>query len=54
MGMLLLFGAVFIGAIVALAAGVIVMAVLLSRRLRQLNETMSRSNPPPSEEKPPT
>ena len=54
MSMMLLFGAVFIGAIVALAAGVIVMAVLLSRRLRQLNETMSRSSPPPGEEKPPT
>jgi hypothetical protein len=37
---LFIFAFVFLGAIVALAAGVITMAVLLSRRLRQLTEAM--------------
>jgi hypothetical protein len=37
---LFVFAFVFLGAIVALAAGVITMAVLLSRRLRQLTEAM--------------
>ena len=51
--MLTLFGALFVGAIVALAAGVIVMTVLMSRRLRQLNETLAKANQPSTEEKPP-
>jgi hypothetical protein len=49
-----LFAAIFIGAIVALAAGVIATAVLLSRRLRQLNETLSKANPETDEPKPPS
>jgi hypothetical protein len=43
LSMLLIFGLVFLGAIVALAAGVIATAVLVSRRLRQLTETMANS-----------
>jgi hypothetical protein len=55
-----IFAFVFLGAIVALAAGVITMAVLLSRRLRQLTEAMKgdRSGPKSPDDvsggKPPT
>ncbi|MGA8663543.1 MAG: hypothetical protein WB809_00510 [Thermoplasmata archaeon] len=44
---------VFMGAIVAIAAGVVAMAVLVPRRLRQLNETLAKSGLPPKEPKPP-
>ena len=51
--MLMLFGIVLLGSIVALAAGVIAVAVLVSRRLRQLTETMAKANNPSSPAKPP-
>ena len=57
---LFIFAFVFLGALVALAAGVVAMAVLVSRRLRQLTEAMKgeRDGPKSSEEtsdaKPPT
>jgi len=44
---------VFMGAVVAIAAGVVAMAVLVPRRLRQLNETLAKSGLPPKEPKPP-
>jgi len=44
---------VFMGAVVAIAAGVVTMAVLVPRRLRQLNETLAKSGLPPKEPKPP-
>lgn len=44
---------VFIGSVVAIAAGVVAMAVLVPRRLRQLNETLAKSGLPPKEPKPP-
>ncbi|MCI4343159.1 MAG: hypothetical protein L3J92_03465 [Thermoplasmata archaeon] len=44
---------VVIGSVVAIAAGVIAMAVLVPRRLRQLNETLAKSGLPPKEPKPP-
>ena len=50
--MLMLFGIVFLGAIVALAAGVIATAVLVTRRLRQLTETMAKANHASFPEKP--
>jgi len=45
---------VFMGAVVAIAAGVVAIAVLVPRRLRQLNETLAKSGLPPKEPKPPT
>jgi hypothetical protein len=51
---LVLFGSIFIGAMVALAAGVIATAVLVSRGLRRLNETMKKTEEPPSSGKPPS
>ena len=57
---LFIFAFVFLGALVALAASVVAMAVLVSRRLRQLTEAMKgeRDGPKSSEEtsdaKPPT
>lgn len=42
----ILFGAVFLFAFVALAAGVVAMAILIPRRLRQLNETLGRQGTP--------
>jgi hypothetical protein len=51
--MLMLFGIVFLASIVALAAGMIAVAVLVSRRLRQLTETMAKVNTQPSVAKPP-
>jgi hypothetical protein len=49
-----IFGIVFLGAVVAIAAGVIATAVVLSRRIRQVNETLAaqQKSMPPS--KPPT
>jgi uncharacterized membrane protein YgcG len=51
--MLMLFGIVFLASIVALAAGMIAVAVLVSRRLRQLTETMAKVNTQSSAAKPP-
>lgn len=57
---LFIFAFVFLGALVALAAGVVAMAVLVSRRLRQLTEAMkgdrdgSKSFEDVSDAKPPT
>src|SRR2546425_1790619 len=54
------FAIIFLGSLVALAAGVIAMAMLVSRRLRQLTEAMKGSRDGPKsrddapEEKPPT
>jgi hypothetical protein len=45
---------VFMGAIVAIAAGVVALAVLVPRRLRQLNENLAKAGLPPKEPKPPT
>jgi hypothetical protein len=42
---------VFMGALIAIAVGVVALAVLVPRRLRQLNETLAKSGMPP---KPPT
>lgn len=44
---------VFLASMVALAAGMIATAAMLSRRLRQLNETMAKANLPPKEPKSP-
>ncbi|MCI4347495.1 MAG: hypothetical protein L3J97_02605 [Thermoplasmata archaeon] len=51
-GVLTIFAVVFLGAMIAVAAGVIAVAVSVSRRLRQINETLAaqsstRINPPP-------
>jgi len=57
---LFIFAFVFLGALVALAAGVVAMAVLVSRRLRQLTEAMKgdRAGPKSADDapdaKPPT
>jgi hypothetical protein len=51
--MLMLFGIVFLASIVALAAGMIAVAVLVSRRLRQLTETMAKVNSQSSATRPP-
>jgi hypothetical protein len=51
--MLMLFGIVFLASIVALAAGMIAVAVLVSRRLRQLTETMAKVSSPATQAKPP-
>jgi hypothetical protein len=51
---LILFGVVFLSAIVALAAGVIASAVMVSRRLRQLNETLGQQRKEQGGFKPPT
>ena len=48
------FALVFFAGLFALAAGVIAMAVLISRRLRQLTEAMKPREPAPPESKPPT
>jgi hypothetical protein len=45
---------VFLGAVVAIAAGVVALAILVPKRLRQLNETLAKSGLPPKEPKPPT
>ncbi|MGA8303872.1 MAG: hypothetical protein WA691_10265 [Thermoplasmata archaeon] len=45
---------VFMGAIIAIAAGVVALAVLVPRRLRQLNESLAKGGLPPKESKPPT
>jgi hypothetical protein len=45
---------VVLGCIVAIAVGVVALAVLVPRRLRQLNETLARTGLPPKEPKPPT
>jgi uncharacterized membrane protein YgcG len=44
----LLLSLAFIGSMVALAAGMVATAVILSRRLRQLKEVLERTGPPPS------
>ena len=50
-----LFGGIaFLGALVAIAAGTIATAVMVSRRLRQVNETLQKLVPPPEKPKPPT
>jgi hypothetical protein len=50
-----LFGGVaFLGALVAIAAGTISSAVMVSRRLRQVNETLQKLIPPSDKPKPPT
>ena len=51
---LFLFSMIFLGAIIALAAGVIAMALLVSRRLRQLTEAMKPPEKAPPESKPPS
>ena len=50
----LIFGLIFVGAMVALAAGMIATAVLVGRRLRQLNETIAKYSQPPKDPKSPT
>ncbi|MCI4363999.1 MAG: hypothetical protein L3K13_06855 [Thermoplasmata archaeon] len=50
----LIFGAVFLIAMLLIAAGTIATAVVLSRRLRQINETLAKSSPAPKDAKPPT
>ncbi|HKS59703.1 MAG TPA: hypothetical protein VJS68_02870 [Thermoplasmata archaeon] len=47
-----IFGAIFLGSLVALAAGVIATAVMVSRRLRQLTEAMKLQSAPPTGDKP--
>jgi hypothetical protein len=50
-----LFGGVaFLGALVAIAAGTIATAAMVSRRLRQVNETLQKLIPPSDKPKPPT
>jgi hypothetical protein len=50
-----LFGGVaFLGALVAIAAGTIATAAMVSRGLRQVNETLQKLIPPPDKPKPPT
>jgi hypothetical protein len=50
----LLGGVAFLGALVAIAAGTIATAAMVSRRLRQLNETLQKLVPPTEKPKPPT
>ncbi|HYK94066.1 MAG TPA: hypothetical protein VEY07_08530 [Thermoplasmata archaeon] len=45
---------VFLAAMVAMAAGMVATAVAVSRRLRQINETLARSGTPPKDPKAPT
>lgn len=45
---------VFLGTMIAIAAGTIATAVVVSRRLRQINETLAKMNLNPKEPKPPT
>jgi hypothetical protein len=45
---------VFIATMVIIAAGVVAIAVMLSRRLRQLNETMAQTTRPSNPGKPPS
>jgi hypothetical protein len=47
-------GIAFLGALVAIAAGTIATAVVVSRRLRQLNETLQKLIPSTDKPKPPT
>jgi hypothetical protein len=49
----LIFGLIFVGAMVALAAGMIATAVIVGRRLRKLDETLSKMLPPFQEPKSP-
>ncbi|HKV90693.1 MAG TPA: hypothetical protein VJQ43_05810 [Thermoplasmata archaeon] len=48
-----LLAVVFLGALVAVAVGVIALAAIVSRRLRQLNETLAKMSSPPEKAKPP-
>jgi hypothetical protein len=52
-GLLTIFAAVFLGTMVAIAAGVIAIAVSVSRRLRQINETLAAQMKPPADVRPP-
>jgi hypothetical protein len=49
----LLGGVAFLGALVAIAIGTIATAAMVSRRLRELNETLQKLIPPPDKPKPP-
>jgi hypothetical protein len=50
-----LFGGIaFLGALVAIAAGTIATAVMVSRRLRAVNETLQKLIPPPQKPGPPS
>jgi hypothetical protein len=51
--LVLIIGLVFVGAMIAIAAGTIATAAIVSRRLRQINETLAKMNLPPKEPKPP-
>ena len=51
--LVLLIGLVFLGTMVAIAAGTIATAAMVSRRLRQINETLAKMGLPPKEPKPP-
>lgn len=54
LSLIMVFAIVLLAALVATAAGSIATAVAVSRRLRQLNETLQKMQPPPSGPKPPT
>lgn len=49
----IIFGAVFLVSMLLIAAGTIATAVLVSRRLRQINETLAKANRAPKDPKPP-
>jgi hypothetical protein len=49
----IIFGAVFLVSMLLIAAGTIATAVLVSRRLRQINETLAKANAPSKDPKPP-
>jgi hypothetical protein len=51
--LVLVIGLVFLGTMIAIAAGTIATAALVSRRLRQINETLAKLSLPPKEPKPP-
>jgi hypothetical protein len=48
-----LIGLVFLATMVAIAAGTIATAAIVSRRLRQINETLAKMGLPPKDPKPP-
>ncbi|MCI4342030.1 MAG: hypothetical protein L3K11_06655, partial [Thermoplasmata archaeon] len=50
----LIFGAVFLVAMLIIAAGTMATAVVVSRRLRQINETLAKVNALSKDAKPPT
>jgi hypothetical protein len=51
--LVLVIGLVFLGTMIAIAAGTIATAAVVSRRLRQINETLAKLSLPPREPKPP-